>query len=104
MNTEKKTGADRTQPAVRDEWWSDERVKSFLALESTDDEAPDFHLLLKAYQGMVPESFGRFINFFLESGRNINERNRHGETILSIVSSHKNSGEYADILKDSGAQ
>ena len=100
----KKTGADRTQPAVRDEWWSDERVKSFLELENSHDEAPDFHVLVKAYRGMVPEAFSRFVAFFLESGRNINEANMHGETILKIVSQHRNSGEYAKILEEAGAQ
>jgi len=64
MKTEKKTGADRTQPAVRDEWWSDERVKTFLELESSNDESPDFHVLVKAYRFMVPEAFQRFVNFF----------------------------------------
>jgi len=104
MKTEKKTGADRTQPAVRDEWWSDERVKSFLDIETSHDETPDFHVLQKAYRGMVPEAFGRFIGFFVEAGRNLNEANKHGETILAIVSQHRNSGEYSDILKDAGAQ
>ena len=104
MSTEKKTGADRTQPAVRDEWWSDERVKSFLELETSQDETPDFHILQKAYRGMVPEAFVRFINFFKEAGRNINEKNSHGESILKIVSAHKNSGEYAEILKAAGAE
>ena len=100
----KKTGAARTQPAVRDEWWSDERVKNFLEMESSHDEAPDFHVLVKAYRGMVPEAFSRFITFFVESGRNINEQNRHGETILKIVSTHRNSAEYAKILEKAGAQ
>lgn len=104
MSTEKKTGADRTQPAVRDEWWSDERVKSFLALETSQDETPDFHILQKAYRGMVPEAFVRFIGFFNEAGRNINEKNSHGESILKIVSAHKNSMKYADILKAAGAK
>jgi len=104
MKTDKKTGADRTQPAVRDEWWSDERVKTFLELESSNDESPDFHVLMKAYRGMVPEAFQRFVNFFLESGRNINEPDMHGNTILGIVSTHRNSGEYAQILKNSGAE
>ena len=103
MKTEKKTGADRVQPAVRDEWWSDERVKSFLELESSIDETPDFHILMKAYRGMVPEAFDRFVNFFVESGRNINETNMHGETILKVVSEHKNSGEYKKILEEAGA-
>ena len=104
MKSEKKTGAARSQPSVTDEWWSDERVKTFLELETTQDEAPDFHILLKAYRGMVPEAFGRFIGFFVEAGRNINETNRYGETILTIVSRHRNSTEYAKILKDAGAK
>ena len=103
MKTEKKTGADRTQPAVRDEWWSDERVKTFLEMESSHDESPDFHVLMKAYRGMVPEAFQRFVNFFVESGRNLNEPDMHGHTILQIISTHRNSGEYADILKKAGA-
>lgn len=104
MKTEKKKGADRSQPAVRDEWWSDERIKTFLALDSTADEAPDFHMLSKAYRGMVPEAFARFIAFFVEESRNINETNFRGETILKIVSEHKNSDEYAKILKKHGAK
>ena len=102
--TEKKTGADREQPEVRDEWWSDERVKSFLELDTSLDEAPDFHVLQKAYRGMVPEAFERFIAFFVEDGRNLNEPDMYGKTILTIVSEHRNSGEYAKILKEAGAK
>ena len=104
MKTEKKTGADRTQPAVRDEWWNDERIKSFLALDTTADEAADFHVLVKAYRGMVPDAFSRFITFFLEEGRNINEQNYRGETILKVASEHKNSKEYVGILEQAGAK
>lgn len=104
MKSEKKSGSARTQPAVRDEWWSDERVQSFMMLETSQDEAPDFHILQKAYRGMVPEAFERFVKFFLEAGHNINETNMHGETVLKIVSEHRNSGEYAKILQDAGAQ
>lgn len=104
MKAEKKTGADRTQPAVRDEWWSDERVQSFLELDTSHDEAPDFHILQKAYRGMVPEAFSRFIQFFIDAGRNLNEANMQGETILKIVSEHRNSGEYKKILEKAGAK
>jgi hypothetical protein len=104
MITEKKTGADRTQPAVRDEWWSDERIKSFLALDTTSDEAPDFHVLIKAYRGMIAEAFSRFIVFFIEEGRNINEKNYRGESILKVVSEHRNSEEFVEILKKAGAE
>ncbi|MEX2366611.1 MAG: PA4642 family protein [Pseudohongiellaceae bacterium] len=104
MEKEKKTGAARTQPAVRDEWWSDERVRSFLELDTTANEAPDFHILKKAYQGMVPEAFSRFVTFFVAAGRNLNEPNHHGETILDIVSKHRNAAEYARILEAAGAR
>lgn len=104
MKTEKKSGADRSQPAVTNEEWSDERVREFLELESTAEDALDFHLLLRAYRGMVPETFGRFVRFFVEDGRDINEPNRHGETILDIVSRHRNSGEYAQMLREAGAR
>ncbi len=103
MKSEKKTGADRTQRAIRDEWWSDERIKSFLDLETSSNEAIDFHILSKAYQGMIPEAFKRLLDFFIESGRNINETNRHGESLLSIVSKHRNSKEYVKLLKKAGA-
>lgn len=104
MKTEKKTGAARTQRAVRDEWWNDERIKTFLELETSTDEALDFHVLSKAYQGMVPEAFVRLIEFFLADGRNINETNANSQTILSIVSEHKNSAEYKEILEQAGAK
>src|SRR5690554_3812187 len=104
MKSEKKTGAQRSQPSVTDEEWSDERVKTFLQLESTAEDAPDFHIMLKAYYGMVPDTFTRFVRFFVEDGRNINERNRHGETILDIVSQHRNSAEYAEVLRQAGAE
>ena len=104
MKSEKKTGADRAQPSVTNEWWSDDRVKTYLDLQNAGDEASDFHVLQKAYRGMVPEAFGRFIGFFVGAGRNLNETNKYGETILSIVSQHRNSKEYAEILKKAGAR
>lgn len=103
MKSEKKTGADRTQLAVRDEWWNDERIQSFLTLETTAEEAADFHILSKAYQGMVPEAFERFLTFFTEANRDLNQVDVYGQTILKIVSEHRNSGEYAELLKKAGA-
>ena len=104
MKTEKKIGAQRTQRAVIDEWWSDERVQSFLDMETADGEAVDYHVLLKAYRGMVPEAFERFIEFFVQDGRNLDGAGPDGKSILQIVSEHHTSGEYARILKDAGAR
>jgi hypothetical protein len=103
MKTEKKTGAERTQLAVRDEWWSDERVRAFLEMEPVNGVGRDYHVMLKAYRGMVPEAFARFIAFFAEQGRNLNEPGPDGRTIYKVVASHRNSAEYAMILKQAGA-
>lgn len=104
MKTEKKSGAQRAQPAVTDEWWSDERVRSFLDKQTQEGEAEDYHALLKAYRGMVPEAFERFIGFFVEAGRNLNETGPDGRSILKLIEEHGKSAEYARILKDAGAQ
>lgn len=104
MKSEKKSGAARTQPAVTDEWWSDERVRSFLNIQPQADIATDYHVLLKAYRGMVPEAFSRFIPYFVEAGRNLNELGPHGKTLLQLISTHHHADEYVKILKDAGAQ
>lgn len=104
MKTEKKTGAARTQLAVTDEWWTDERVKAFLGMQPVDGEGADYHVLVKAYRGMVPEAFTRFVAFFVEAGRNINEPGPTGKTILQTVSEHRHGVDYAEILKQAGAR
>lgn len=104
MADEKKSGVNRSQREIRDEWWSDERIQTFLDLESsTDDNAADFHAISKAYQGMVPEAFERFIEFFIEAGRDLNQNNIYGQNNLSIMQEHRNSGDFAEILKKAGA-
>ncbi|TGN39444.1 PA4642 family protein [Marinobacter confluentis] len=96
------SGPDK--PKVIGEEWSDERVKSFLAIEPYDKAIdPDFNALLKAYQAMRAEDFERFIGFFVEAGRNLNGVNEHGETILDLISQHRRSTAYADILTAAGA-
>src|SRR5215217_5593774 len=104
MKTEKKSGAARTQLAVTDEWWTDERVKAFLAMQPVEGETPDYHVLLKAYRGMVPEAFVRFIAFFTEAGRDINAPGPGGKTIIKLLQEHRHAGEYVQILKNAGAK
>ena len=104
MKTEKKSGADRTQLAVHDEWWSDERVQSFLSLLPGAGESGDFHILVSAYRGMVPEAFVRFIVYFVEAGHDINDTGPGGKTMLKILLEHRTAGEYAQILRDAGAK
>ena len=88
---------------VLDEVWTEQRVKDFLDVLPAEDIEKDFHVLLKAYQSMRVENFAEFVGFFAATGRNLNARNPRGETVLAIVSQHRNSTEYADILAGHGA-
>lgn len=92
-----------SQPKVTDEDWSDERVKSFLALKPRDETHPDYFVVVRAYQSMVLEDFRRFVAFFSDAGRSINEPGPDGRTIFDVVSEHGRSQRYADCLKDVGA-
>jgi len=103
MIEEKKTGAARTQPAVRDEFWTDERVQSFLEMQPPEGMPTDYNVLLKAYRGMLPDTFERFINYFIDAGRDINVRLEDGSTFLDHVSRHRKSVEYARLLEEAGA-
>ena len=93
-----------SQPKTLDEDWSDERVKTFLALTSLDGINPDYHVLIKAYQYMVAPDFARFVEFFIAEQRDINAKDDNGKTILDFVSQHGSSVAYADSLKAAGAE
>jgi hypothetical protein len=104
MKSEKKSGAARTQLAVTDEWFTDERVRTFLDMQPVAGEDPDYHVLLRAYRGMVPEAFARFIGFFVEARRNLDAPGPGGKTLLTLISEHRHGTEYAEILKKAGAK
>lgn len=103
MKEGKKRGAERTQIATRNEEWSDDRLKAFLELQPPASLPADYNILLKAYRGMTADLFARFVPFFLEDDRDINVKLEDGSTFLDLVSQHRKSTDYADILKDAGA-
>ncbi len=103
MKEGKKRGAERTQIATRDEEWSDERLKTFLALEPPEHLPADYNILLKAYRGMTADLFSRFLPFFVDDGRDINASLEDGSTFLDLVNQHRRSVDYAAALKENGA-
>jgi len=88
---------------VVDEVWTEDHVKSYLNVRSYDGTAEDFHMLLKAYQSMRAEDFELFVEFFCADGRDLNAVDKHGRTVLAVISSHRHGVEYAEILKSAGA-
>ena len=89
---------------VQDEVWTEDHVRSFLAMRPHDGSDEDFHMLLKAYQSMRAEDFAKFVGFFTADGRDLNSADPEGRTVLSIVREHRTSGDYADILVQAGAE
>lgn len=100
---DKKKGADRTQPAVRDEFWTDERVHGFLSVLPPEGVPTDYHILQKAYRGMLPDAFERFVPFFIEAGHDINVPLTDGSNFLDHVLQHRKSVEYVRVLREAGA-
>lgn len=85
---------------VLGEIFDDERIKSFLKYEAPEGVDADFHVLEKAYRGMRAENFATFLTFFSAEKRNVNATNPQGETLLSIVSSHRHAEDYVAALKE----
>jgi hypothetical protein len=103
MKEEKKSGTERTQKATRDEEWSDERLKVGLDVLPPQGLPHDYNILLRAYRGMTADLFARFIVFYTDADHDINVSLEDGSTFLDLVSRHRKSVEYADILKQAGA-
>lgn len=92
-----------SQPKVEGEQWSDERIAGFLDLKPQDETNVDYHVLLQAYHHMTPEFFTRFIDMFVDAGRDLNALSLANETIAARVSQHAKSAPYLDILTAKGA-
>ncbi len=88
---------------VIDEVWTEVRIREFLDVIPAEDVEADYHMLMKSYRSMRADDFEIFVGMFLEQGRDINSKGPEGRTVLSFVSEHRNSGEYAEILKKNGA-
>lgn len=104
MIEEKKSGKDRVQPATRNEHWSDERVRLFLELEPPAGVPADYHILMKAYRGMLPETFERFVRFFVAEGHDLNTSLSDGSTFLDHITAHRRGEPYIQALENAGAQ
>jgi len=104
MKEEKKSGAQRTQQATRNEEWSDERLKANLDVLPPEGLPADYNILLRAYRGMTAELFARFIVFYKDAGHDINVNLEDGSTFLDLVLRHRKSVEYAEILRQAGAE
>lgn len=88
---------------VLGEHFDDERIKGFLLFEAPAGVNPDFHVLEKAYRGMIPENFSTFVTFFAAENRDINANNPEGKTLLELIKTHRHGKDYIDAMLAAGA-
>ena len=90
--------AGPSQPQVTDEVWDDDRVKSFLEIEAYSDDT-DFHILMRAYRGMRPADFERFIPFFVDANHDLDATDDQGRTLWSIIEGHRQGADFIALRK-----
>lgn len=96
--------AAKDKAPVQGEPMPEEQFRALLRFQPEEGEDPDFHVLLRAYRGMTPEDFARFLTFFTEEGRNINARDSSGRTLKQVISRHRHAGPYIESLEEAGAR
>jgi hypothetical protein len=84
------------------EHFDDDRIRSFLLYQPPEGVNADFHVLEKAYRGMIPENFATFVKFFVEAGRDINATDPGGSTLLQQIEEHRYGSDYAAALREAG--
>lgn len=84
------------------EVFDDDRIRAFLDLQPPAGVDADFHVLEKAYRGMNAENFATFLGFFIAAGRNVQARNREGQTLLEIIACHQRAEDYIAALNKHG--
>ena len=89
---------------VLGETFDDARIKTFLDYPAPAGINADYHLLEKAYRGMLGGIFATFVHFFVEAVKDLNAIGPDGKTFLQSVKTHRNGEEYALALEAAGAK
>jgi hypothetical protein len=85
------------------EFFDEARIREFLTYEAPEVVNNDFHLLERAYRGMLAENFVTFLQLFQSGGGDINAKNTEGKTLLDLVQQHSAFQGFTDALKTAGA-
>lgn len=89
---------------VLGETFDDARIATFLDYPAPAGVNADYHLLEKAYRGMLGGNFATFVQQFIAAGKDINAVGPEGKTFLQVVKAHRNGEEYAVALQAAGAK
>ena len=78
---------------------SDEQIKLFLAVEPADDTPASLHKLVKAYRGLRPDDFERFVGFFVAAGYDLAATDAQGHDFVALIQDQRNAEPYIEVIK-----
>ncbi len=90
--------AKKDKKAVIDEVITDALLEQFFALQAPAGVDADYHILERAYRGLLAPDFARFVDLFVSRGRNLHATGPQG-TMLQVISTHRKGAEYAAAIK-----
>ncbi len=82
---------------------TDEQVAAFLQARPYGDESLELHVLTRAYRGLRPDDFRRFLDMFKAEGLDLNARDAEGCSFLDLLSQHAQAEDYIAAMQDAGA-
>ena len=92
------------KPKVVDEVFDDQRIRSFLFRDGAGPkDAGGFLILQRAYQGMRPGDFERFVQEFVREGGNVDARDSRGQTLADHLATHRYGKDFLETLLAAGA-
>lgn len=79
---------------------ADHQVQMFLNFEPVDATPPALHKLIKAYRGLRPHDFARFLVFFKEAGYDLDARDEHGQDFIDLIKDQRYADEYIELVSE----
>ncbi len=81
------------------ESFGNERIKAFLDLVPPVGVNADYHVLERAYRGMIADNFATFLQYFVAAGRDINAPGPDGRPLPDVIAHHGAATSYVAALK-----
>lgn len=83
---------------------SDQAVELFLLPEPADETPPALYKLVKAYRGLRPHDFERFVERFVAAGFDPSARDAAGRGFAALVGDQRQAQPYLEILRAAQAR
>jgi len=89
----------KDKKAVIQEVITDALLEQFFALQAPAGIDRDYHMLERAYRGLLAPDFARFVDLFVARGHNVGAKGSQG-TMLDVISTHRKGADYATAIRN----